>query len=158
MRDEALGKQGVARRGIARIVDPRIVRDQLGHRARALLEFGHPEEHDPFLGLMEDWFAPGTFGDHPHRGFETVTYVLEGEGSFGPTETPGRAGQVLWLDRPDGGRESELKVRASEPLRALLYAGEPLQEPVVAYGPFVMTTHEEIAQAYADWSAGRFAE
>lgn len=48
------------------------------HRVRQVLEPGNWPEHDPFLMLAEDWFVPGTFGDHPHRGFETVTYVLEG--------------------------------------------------------------------------------
>jgi redox-sensitive bicupin YhaK (pirin superfamily) len=33
---------------------------------------------DPFLALMEDWFPRGVFGKHPHRGIETVTYVVEG--------------------------------------------------------------------------------
>jgi len=50
-----------------------------GHKVRVVVEPGNWEEHDPFLALMEDWFTPGTFGPHPHRGFETFTYVLEGE-------------------------------------------------------------------------------
>ena len=49
------------------------------HRVRLVIEPGHWAEFDPFLMLAEDWFVPGTFGDHPHRGFETVTFVLEGE-------------------------------------------------------------------------------
>ena len=49
------------------------------HRVRMVLEPGNWAEYDPFLMLAEDWFVPGTFGDHPHRGFETVTFVLEGE-------------------------------------------------------------------------------
>jgi redox-sensitive bicupin YhaK (pirin superfamily) len=48
------------------------------HRVRQVLEPGQWREHDPFLMLAEDWFVPGTFGDHPHRGFETVTYVIDG--------------------------------------------------------------------------------
>jgi redox-sensitive bicupin YhaK (pirin superfamily) len=38
--------------------------------------------------------------------------------------------------------------------RVLLLAGKPLREPVVQYGPFVMTTREEIEQAIADYQAG----
>jgi len=49
------------------------------HRVRLVIEPGQWAECDPFLMLAEDWFVPGTFGDHPHRGFETVTFVLEGE-------------------------------------------------------------------------------
>ena len=50
-----------------------------GHTVRPVLPPGRWTEFDPFLALMEDWFVPGIFGPHPHRGFETVTFVLEGE-------------------------------------------------------------------------------
>ena len=36
------------------------------------------QPRNPFLALMEDWFPRGVFGKHPHRGIETVTYVIEG--------------------------------------------------------------------------------
>ena len=51
------------------------------HRVRPLMpaamrgDFAAP---DPFLAPMEDWFPRGDFGNHPHRGIETVTYVVEG--------------------------------------------------------------------------------
>lgn len=40
--------------------------------------------------------------------------------------------------------------------RALLVAGQPIGEPVVRYGPFVMTTEDEIIEAIRDFQAGRF--
>ncbi|WP_040205976.1 pirin family protein [Neobacillus jeddahensis] len=35
-------------------------------------------DFDPFILMAEDWFKRGTFSDHPHRGFQTVTYVVDG--------------------------------------------------------------------------------
>ena len=258
------------------------------HRVRPLLPQAMRGEWaavDPFLALMEDWFPQGVFGKHPHRGIETVTYVLEGrinhydnqgnqgvilpgdaqwmtagrglihnempaegvtvhslqlwinlpasekmtppryqdlvgetvptrrepgaeirvfsgssggvtsptlnhvpvtlvefrlepgaavsqelpadynaflvvlegEGEIGEARTPVVAGDVAWLTRREDAAPSQTRIAAGEtPLRALLYAGRPLREPVVAGGPFVMNTQAEIAQAYADYRAGRF--
>ncbi|WP_079480080.1 pirin family protein [Halobacillus salinus] len=36
------------------------------------------KDFDPFILMAEDWFKRGTFPDHPHRGFQTVTYVIDG--------------------------------------------------------------------------------
>ena len=258
------------------------------HRVRPLLAEGMRGEWgpiDPFLALMEDWFPRGVFGKHPHRGIETVTYVLEGRldhydnqgnqgvilpgdaqwmtagrglihnevppegvvvhslqlwinlpaaqkmtapryqdlvaknlparrepgaeirvfsgdsggtsaptanhvpvtmveirleahasvrqdlpgdynafgvvleggGAIGVPETSVVAGDVAFLTRDDAAALSEVMVKAGDrPLRALLFAGRPLHEPVVARGPFVMNTEAEIEQAYIDYRAGRF--
>ncbi|HEU5140493.1 MAG TPA: pirin family protein [Bacillales bacterium] len=85
-------------------------------------------------------------------------YVLDGSGRFGKDETYGEQNQVLWLDGSDGDQEaeSEIQVHAEEPLRAILVAGEPIGEPVVAGGPFVTNSEEEISQAYQDFRAGKF--
>jgi len=55
------------------------------------------------------------------------------------------------------GPGSEVPLTASnDSARVILVAGRPLGEPVARYGPFVMNTPEELQQAFADYSAGRF--
>ncbi|CAO3670108.1 unnamed protein product [Rhizopus stolonifer] len=61
---------------------------------------------DPFLMLDEfDVRAPGGFPDHPHRGFETVTYMLEGEflhEDFKGHKGHLRAGDLQWMSAAKG--------------------------------------------------------
>ncbi|MBB3113498.1 hypothetical protein FHS18_005610 [Paenibacillus phyllosphaerae] len=256
-----------------------------GHQNSLILEPGNWRAYDPFLFLAEDWFTRGSFDVHPHRGIETVTYVmegklehydsaseeqdellpgdaqwmtagrgvihkedpapgetvhslqlwvnlpskdkmtapryqnlrsanmpvrqeagatirvfsgssggvtasthnftpitmvelivepgasvkqelpgtyngfffvLEGEGKFGRDETIGTERSALLLERAGDHDRSEVTITAVSKLRVLLYAGEPLGEPIVARGPFVMNTEEQIRQAYQDYREGKF--
>jgi hypothetical protein len=63
-----------------------------------------------------------------------------------------RDGQLALLDRGEDGVE----LAASADTTLLVLSGEPIDEPVVAYGPFVMNTIEEIRQAQQDFASGRF--
>ena len=47
------------------------------------------------------------------------------------------------------------KNEQSTPLHFVLIAGEPLNEPIVQHGPFVMNTAEEINEAFSDFQHGR---
>lgn len=83
-------------------------------------------------------------------------YVLEGQGTFGRNHTEGRAGQVLFLEKTELDNETYVTVRADQQMKVLLYAGQPIKETVVARGPFVMNTEEEVRQAYKDYMDGKF--
>jgi hypothetical protein len=90
-----------------------------------------------------------------HNGF---VLVLQGSVLVGPERVRGAAEQVLWMDFPVEGASgiSALAIVGETPSRVLVVSGEPIRERVVAYGPFVMNTEEEIAQAYRDFHSGKF--
>jgi redox-sensitive bicupin YhaK (pirin superfamily) len=80
-------------------------------------------------------------------------YVYRGVLRIGDTEVPEQRMAIL----SSGADSDGVVLRADGPARALLIAGQPLNEPIAQYGPFVMNTNEEIFQAVEDFRAGRFA-
>jgi redox-sensitive bicupin YhaK (pirin superfamily) len=50
----------------------------------------------------------------------------------------------------------EITVKAAEKAVVLLLSGEPINEPIASYGPFVMNTQEEIYEAIAEFESGKF--
>ncbi|MCP2041555.1 redox-sensitive bicupin YhaK (pirin superfamily) [Neisseria sp. HSC-16F19] len=276
-------KPPISRR-IARINQPQTLHHDAIRLGRAAIMPGLWAQHDPFLALMNDCFKPGAFGPHPHRGFETVTYVIDGqlahqdsrggsgvlnpgdvqwmtagrgvvhneipvhdsgvhvlqlwlnlpagdkladfryqdlradqvpafaqdgvrvkvfageshgvagaaqtfspvlfleislaagsrfvqplqadangfiyvlhgEGRFGAESARGVKDDTLWLEHlPE---VSEIHIQAESDMKILLLAGQPLREPVKAYGPFVMNTRQQLAEAVADYQSGLFGE
>ena len=63
-----------------------------------------------------------------------------------------REAQMVTLAR-DG---NDVTLDANTDATVLLLSGEPIDEPIVGYGPFVMTTQEEISQAIGDFNSGKF--
>ncbi|AZA86821.1 pirin family protein [Chryseobacterium shandongense] len=82
-------------------------------------------------------------------------YIISGSGTFGADNREGNAREVLWLS-PSEEFASEVSMTAITNLKLLVIAGRPLREPVVARGPFVMNTNEELDQAFKDYRDGKF--
>ncbi len=83
-------------------------------------------------------------------GQNAFAYVYEGRARLGGDGQAISAGQLALLG--DGDR---LRVATDEsPARLLVLAATPLREPIARYGPFVMNTREEIAQAVQDYQRG----
>lgn len=85
-------------------------------------------------------------------GHTTALFVLHGAIRLGDVHTI-RPAELAVMQREG----SELEIEAAEDSVILLLNGEPLNEPVVGHGPFVMNSWEEIDQAIADYNNGRFA-
>ncbi|GAB6406887.1 pirin family protein [Pseudomonas sp. MHK4] len=86
-----------------------------------------------------------------HEGRNTALVVLRGTIEVNGLESV-RQGQLALFDR----KGDQMTLQASEDAVVLLLSGEPIDEPIVGHGPFVMNTEQEIHQAFADFQSGRF--
>jgi redox-sensitive bicupin YhaK (pirin superfamily) len=109
--------------------------------------------------VYQDWsLRPGAVVEQPltasHQAF---VYVFEGRAEVGSDGRVLDDGQLGLLGPGDAVR---LAVPEDAPrgARLLLLAGQPLREPVARYGPFVMNSEAEIAQAISDYRSGRLGE
>ncbi len=84
------------------------------------------------------------------RGYTTALFVLKGRLRLPGGDLVGEA-ELAVLER-DG---DQIAVDVLEPTRLLFLNGQPLNEPIVGYGPFVMNTEAEIRQAFLDYQSGR---
>lgn len=84
--------------------------------------------------------------------FNALAYVLSGSGTVGRERRPVESGQLVAFGPGDA---IAMAGHRSRPLDVLLLGGRPIREPVATYGPFVMNTRAELAQALEDYQAGR---
>jgi redox-sensitive bicupin YhaK (pirin superfamily) len=102
--------------------------------------------------------SPGATVDLPWpRQFNALVYVLAGEGTVGSDGRPVHMGQLVVFGPGD---RLVLSAREHQESRApnldvLVLGGQPIGEPVVAHGPFVMNSRAEILQAFEDYQQGK---
>lgn len=87
------------------------------------------------------------------EGWSTLLVMLAGQVDVNNTVSLGAA-QVATLSTTGEG----VSLTATEDAKFLLLSGEPINEPVVGHGPFVMNTQQEIIQAIADFNSGKFGQ
>lgn len=119
---------------------------------------GPGSTHTP-ITLAHSTIEPGARLSLPwNRSYNALVYILSGRGTVGPVGHPIQQGQLAVLGPGD-----RIVIAADEgqdahrpALEALVLGGQPIREPVVQYGPFVMNTRAEVLQALDDFNAGRF--
>ena len=121
-----------------------------GHR-------GPGATHTP-IALLHATVQPGARLRLPWEpGFNALVYAMDGRGTVGPDRSPLGPGQLVVLGAGDlvSLEADEHQDVRSPALEVLVLGGQPIGEPVAAYGPFVMNTRAELQQAYDDFNAGR---
>lgn len=87
------------------------------------------------------------------QGWNTALVVLHGTVQING-EALAREAQLVILDP----QSENLVLEANNDAMVLLLSGEPIDEPIAGYGPFVMNTQAEIIQAINDFNQGHFGE
>jgi hypothetical protein len=100
--------------------------------------------------------AAGASADLPQpEGWNTLLLVLHGSVQINGAGTA-QSAQIATLSATGTGLRLANTGEAEATI--LLLSGEPIDEPVFGYGPFVMNSREEINQAIDDFNSGRFAQ
>ena len=154
-------KDKLAQAGYQGIVDAQIPAVALPAEAGTLRVIagdyaGHPGPARTF-SPMNVWDIRMTAGKRVElpqpEGWSTLIVVLDGTVQING-EAVLRAAQLATLSTAGSG----VLVEANSDAKLLLLAGEPIDEPVVGHGPFVMNSQQQIIQAIADFNSGKFGQ
>ncbi|MFT4524963.1 MAG: redox-sensitive bicupin YhaK (pirin superfamily) [Bacteroidia bacterium] len=104
----------------------------------------------PMLVTRLDMQAGGEIEIPIPESFNAIAYPLDGMLTANDSETA-KGKDLVWFNN-DG---KSIKLKSEVATRVMLLAGEPLNEEVSSYGPFVMTTQTEIMEAMRDYQQGK---
>jgi redox-sensitive bicupin YhaK (pirin superfamily) len=116
---------------------------------------GPAQTHTP-IGYARVTIQPGTSMRIPAPdGHTALIYSFAGSATVGDTDDQLATNHLAVLDRDGGDIVLTVSATATGPLDCIVLTGEPINEPMVRYGPFVMNTEAEIKEAISDFNAGR---
>ncbi|MDI1465746.1 pirin family protein [Catellatospora sp. KI3] len=114
--------------------------------------------HTP-IALVHATLAPGAQLRLPWRAdFNALVYTLAGAGTVGEEKRPVKLGNLAVFGAGDVitvTADPTQDSRNAAGMDVLILGGQPIREPVAAYGPFVMNNKAELIQAFEDYQAGR---
>jgi redox-sensitive bicupin YhaK (pirin superfamily) len=151
-------KSKLSKPGYQALLDKDFPRLQLG-AARARLvagslgsEQGPAHTHSPVTVFDLTFTEAGRSSFELESHFNSLVFVLEGEVKVGADGQKIKPGDLAVLTR---GEVGEVRIDGAKGARVLVLSGEPIAEPVAAYGPFVMNTQAEIMEAIRDYQSGK---
>ncbi len=115
---------------------------------------GPAKTHTPITMFDLAFAKAGQSSFQLSSGTTTLLFLLRGSARV-QGEQPVSAGELVIFDRSSTGA---IRIDAEDDTQFLILNGEPLNEPVVARGPFVMNTNAEIAQAIDDYRMGKMGQ
>jgi redox-sensitive bicupin YhaK (pirin superfamily) len=148
-------KHKLSKPGYQALLDKDFPRLSLGAAQARLIagklnsETGPAHTHTPMTVFDLRFAETGPAEFELPAGFTTLLFSLEGQVQAGQPLLPG---DLAVLGRGDAG---VVRLQAESGARVLVLSGEPIDEPVASYGPFVMNTQAEIAQAVRDYQSGK---
>jgi redox-sensitive bicupin YhaK (pirin superfamily) len=149
------GYQGITSESI-----PEVTIGQEGSLARIIAgEFGGKKGPARTFTPMQVWDVRAKAGDRfelpATPGYTTSLFTLKGRiqilGDATEEGTSLETAELAVLER----KGDRLSIQAMEDSTLLFLSGEPIEEPIVGHGPFVMNTRQEILQAFVDYQEGR---
>ncbi|MEQ9187598.1 MAG: pirin family protein [Cryomorphaceae bacterium] len=111
---------------------------------------GPIETHSPLLTLRMEIGKGGRMQIPIPSDFNVVVYLLDGSIKINDDQVI-EAKDMLVLNNDGDG----LTLEGIHATRAILLAGQPINEPVVSYGPFVMNSEKELMEAISDYQSGK---
>jgi redox-sensitive bicupin YhaK (pirin superfamily) len=116
---------------------------------------GPAETHTP-IGYARVTVQPGTTLLVPVRSGHTgLVYAFAGNGTVGEPAHPLPQNNLAVLERNGGDIVLAVPADADQALDCIVLTGQPINQPMVRYGPFVMNTKDELQEAFEDFQAGR---